>query len=290
MKPHVLRDHSGTPRKILLFPEASCVSTFLSRPGLQKHLLLAHQGFGWSPKHIRKMQGGVSGSDVTKIIPPAPEPIPGLPGDHKYQISSPFMKGKHAMEDAVWPSPGDILTFVCSTSSLRTGAIQFEKAARDTCGIKGNLLQGLIQQLAPEAQVPACEENVHSSIFICKKDRGNSWLRLGSSLTVLIAFNAYCNNCDRIQSREAKASILGRLSDWANKRINECEKFPSRDSALKHCDDSNRPRLLVWTSDVLLECTGSCASHGREGYSHVFRDQSSSIAHGWHLPHEKIHN
>ncbi|KAG0374251.1 hypothetical protein BGX24_010636 [Mortierella sp. AD032] len=112
------------------------------------------------------MQGGVSGTDVTKIIPPAPEPIPGSPG-----------------------------------------------AARDTCGIKGDLLQGLIQQLAPKAQVPACEENVHSSIFICKKDRGNSGLRLESSLNVLITFDVYCNNGDRIQSREAKASILGRLSD-----------------------------------------------------------------------------
>ncbi|KAK3833199.1 MAG: hypothetical protein J3R72DRAFT_494991 [Linnemannia gamsii] len=130
MKPHVLRDHSGTPRKILLFPEPSCISTFLSRPGLQKHLLLAHQGFvcklsgcrlqfadkdaldnhnrthtrlecahvGYErsytdrdglQKHIRKKQGGVSGSDVTKIIPPAPEPIPGSPdteGDPRQKI------------------------------------------------------------------------------------------------------------------------------------------------------------------------------------------------------------
>lgn len=51
-------------------------------------------------------------------------------------------------------------------------------------------------------------------------------------MNVPLVFDASCNNCDRIQKREAKASILGKLSDWASKRINECEKFTSRDSAL----------------------------------------------------------
>ncbi|OAQ29380.1 hypothetical protein K457DRAFT_74979 [Linnemannia elongata AG-77] len=42
---HVRRDHSGRPPTRISCPEAPCNSSFLSRPGLQKHLLLVHQGF-----------------------------------------------------------------------------------------------------------------------------------------------------------------------------------------------------------------------------------------------------
>jgi hypothetical protein len=113
--------HSGRPPERTSCLVATCNSSFLSRSGLQKHLLLVHQGFVCKVtgcriqfadkdalenhtrthtrlecahvgcersyvnresllRHIRKMHGGFSGDEGTKIIAPAPEPIPGSLG------------------------------------------------------------------------------------------------------------------------------------------------------------------------------------------------------------------
>lgn len=80
--------------------------------------------------------------------------------------------------------------------------------------------------------MPACAENSHCPLCLCVQDRSNSRLRLGCSLNIPLIFHAFCNNCDKIQQRESRASILGKLSDWASKRIHAREKFTSLDSAL----------------------------------------------------------
>ncbi|KAG0283181.1 hypothetical protein BGZ97_008635, partial [Linnemannia gamsii] len=64
------------------------------------------------------------------------------------------------------------------------------------------------------------------------KDRSNSRLQLGGSLNIPLTFHSSCNNCYKIQMRETRTSILGKLSDWASKRFHKREDFTSMDSAL----------------------------------------------------------
>lgn len=88
LQKHLLLEHQGFICKL-----SGCRLQFADKGALENHtrthtrLECAHVGCERSytdrdglQKHIGKMHGGVSGSEVTKIIPPAPEPFPGSPG------------------------------------------------------------------------------------------------------------------------------------------------------------------------------------------------------------------
>lgn len=97
----------------------------------------------------------------------------------------------------------------------------------ETYGIEGNLVQGLVDQLAPGDTIPSCAENSFGSNCAVRLNRTNGRLVRGTSAAILIKFWSYCSSCDLACGHGDKSDPLCKIRQWS---FHWLESFDSRDS------------------------------------------------------------
>ncbi|KAK3820104.1 MAG: hypothetical protein J3Q66DRAFT_428923 [Benniella sp.] len=150
---------------------------------------------------------------------------------HDYRIDSPF-QGKSCIGEGcdsqlswrnsqVQESKGRLYVYSSDTcyrchvsGKGRDRREKLQEEMRRTYDIKGDLLPGLIEKLAPGNQVPAYAMGYSCIGCSVPLDRSNTRLDLGSSVAAPLKLHGRCTACIRTHRSDPVRKIEKRLSEW----------------------------------------------------------------------------
>ncbi|KAF9116426.1 hypothetical protein BGW39_002745, partial [Mortierella sp. 14UC] len=159
----------------------------------------------------------------------------------EYKINSPFQEGKSCLgaecgSAMSWrnvdlvDTDGKLHFYsndLCRQCHAKAKKDKYERAMQETYGIEGSVLRGLVDQLAPSENVPACSKTSFCRNCTVRLTRTNGKLMRGSSAAIPIKFWDYCNSCASACGYGDDSDPLCKVARWSFLWL---EGFESRES------------------------------------------------------------